>query len=183
VGERFVHTEEVTGSNPVSPTSSEALYRFGTGPLSMVGPPIPSGSARFVGERLADDLGPSVMTGRSSWRYTGSVTAVDLWPTKREISSMDAPLADMSETKLCCSSRDVHSIGRPAVRRAIDRLRRRAPVRRGDGMQANPPRRCPEDHTARRNADACRGHPHVVLRLERLQAAVRSPPQRLLQHR
>ena len=54
---------------------------------------------------------PRVMTGRSSFRYTRSVTLVLPWPTKCAISSMVTPELDRKDTKLCRNSRGVHSFG------------------------------------------------------------------------
>jgi hypothetical protein len=39
--------------------------------------------------------------GRSSLRYTLSVTRVLAWPTRSEMSSIASPVLDSSETKLC----------------------------------------------------------------------------------
>ena len=46
-----------------------------------------------------------VSTGRSSLRYTSSVTRVLAWPTRWAMSSIGTPELDNSETKLCRSSR------------------------------------------------------------------------------
>jgi hypothetical protein len=91
-------TEEVTGSNPVWPTK-KALVRD---PFRALSPRLALGSADLSAELSAYRLvSPSkssltaraarVMTGRSSFRYTRSVTLVLPWPTKCAISSMVTP--------------------------------------------------------------------------------------------
>ena len=63
------------------------------------------------GKRASIAIAPRVSTGRSSLRYTSSVTRVLAWPTKGAMSSMGIPELDSSETKLCRSSLGVHDIG------------------------------------------------------------------------
>jgi hypothetical protein len=52
---------------------------------------------------------PSSMTGLSWCRQTSFVTAVPLWPTRREMSSILTPLSESSDAKLFRSSRGVQS--------------------------------------------------------------------------
>src|SRR5512132_924788 len=65
------------------------------------------------------------MTGRSSFRYTRSVTLVPPWPTKCAISSMVTPELDSKDTKLCRNSRGVHSLGFSPAALATRRNERR----------------------------------------------------------
>ena len=54
-------------------------------------------------------LAPRVNTGRSSLRYTSSVTLLLAWPTRWEMSSILIPMLESNDTKLCRSSRGVHA--------------------------------------------------------------------------
>jgi len=54
---------------------------------------------------------PRVNTGRSSLRYTSSVTRVLAWPTRWAMSSSGIPELESSDTKLCRSSLGVQDIG------------------------------------------------------------------------
>jgi len=48
---------------------------------------------------------PPVIKGRICLRYIVSVVVAALWPTSRAIFSIGTPASDISETKLCRSSR------------------------------------------------------------------------------
>jgi hypothetical protein len=96
---------------------------------------------------------PRVMTGRSSFRYTRSVTLVLPWPTKCAISSMLTPELDSKDTKLCRNSRGAHSLGLSPAALATWRNERRT--------------------LAASSADPCRVHktrptflaePHITMR-------------------
>jgi hypothetical protein len=54
---------------------------------------------------------PCTITGRICFRKIVSVVVVPLCPTRREICSIGTPASESSETKLCRSSRGVHSPG------------------------------------------------------------------------
>ena len=76
------------------------------------GPCSRSPACQFAYHQAAETVRPSrrprgVRTGRSSLRYTLSVTRVLAWPTKCKMSSIASPVLDSSETKLCRSSRGV----------------------------------------------------------------------------
>ena len=114
----ITNTEEVTGSNPVSPTSitpgqsqipgSQDRSRRGSrdGCLPNC---LPKSPASHAGKRASIALAPRVSTGRSSLRYTSSVTRLLAWPTRWEMSSILIPVLDSNDTKLCRSSRGVHA--------------------------------------------------------------------------
>jgi hypothetical protein len=56
------------------------------------------------GKRASMATAPRVSTGRSSLRYTSSVSRVLVWPTRWAMSSIGIPELDSSDTKLCRSS-------------------------------------------------------------------------------
>jgi hypothetical protein len=125
-------TEEVTGSNPVSPTKKALVSE----PFCDLARACALGSvdlsAKLSAYRLASPSksslmarAPRVMTGRSSFRYTRSVTLVLPWPTKCAISSMVTPELDSKDTKLCRNSRGVHSLALSPAALATRRNERR----------------------------------------------------------
>ena len=114
VGERFLDTEEVTGSIPVSPTSNTAGQRteeartdHPTGPRLRPGRQVGRLSLLIehpvhrlsAGQQHRPQLVPVHRLGHPCPGVTDEVTA---------ICSMGVPLADSSETNECRSSRGVH---------------------------------------------------------------------------
>ena len=83
-------------------------------------------------KRSSIALAPRRSTGRSSLRYTFSVVRVFAWPTRCAMSSIGMPALDSSETKLCRSSRGVHSSARsPACSATWRKARRTFAASRG----------------------------------------------------
>jgi hypothetical protein len=66
-------------------------------------------AARWALKRSSIAFAPRLSTGRNSLRYTFSVVRVLACPTRCAMSSIGIPALDSSETKLCRSSRGVHS--------------------------------------------------------------------------
>ena len=88
-------TEEVTGSNPVSPTKKALVSHPFCDLARACGGWIVDLSAKLSAYRLVSPSksslmarAPRVMTGCSAFRYTRSVTLVFPWPTKCAISSL-----------------------------------------------------------------------------------------------
>jgi hypothetical protein len=91
-----------------------------------------AGMAWCALKRSSIAFAPRLSTGRNSLRYTFCVVRVFAWPTRCAMSLIGMPALDGSETKLCRSSRGVHSSARsPACSATWRKARRTLAASRG----------------------------------------------------